>query len=48
MSGAAARTGDFKKMNNIEVNCKERIGCDENTSDKQTEGTQEIIKDYGK
>ena len=40
MSGAAARTGDFKKMNNIEVNYKDCIGCDKNTSDKQTRRTQ--------
>ena len=36
MSGAAARTGDFKKSNNIEANYKEGIGCDKNTLNKQT------------
>ena len=34
MSGAAARTGDFKKSNNVETNYKEGRGCDKNTSNK--------------
>ena len=36
VSGAAARTGDFKKSNNIEINYKERRGCDKNTLNKRT------------